>query len=96
MTKFLPSITRNSLEKLIQSVGITPPTSILDHDSSNIKCEVIDGIVTIGKCLSSYGLSEASCYAISSSRAIHFPLLKVFKSPNFEVETDIFGSWGKF
>ncbi|XP_066146647.1 von Willebrand factor A domain-containing protein 8 [Euwallacea fornicatus] len=48
MIKFLPSITRKSLENLISSVGITPQEKLLEHDCSNIKCEVKNNILTIG------------------------------------------------
>uniref|UniRef100_A0AAR5PQP5 von Willebrand factor A domain-containing protein 8 n=2 Tax=Dendroctonus ponderosae TaxID=77166 RepID=A0AAR5PQP5_DENPD len=47
MIKFLPSITRKSLDKLIGSVGI-PPQDDLSHEASSVRCQVADGVLTIG------------------------------------------------
>lgn len=58
MIKFLPSITRKSMEKLISGVGIVPlDNSILGREESNIRCEVNDNILTIGKLFWKYILS---------------------------------------
>ncbi|CAG9772643.1 unnamed protein product [Ceutorhynchus assimilis] len=48
MIKFLPSITRKSLEKLISNVGIIPPNSTIDHGEENIRLEVKNNVLTIG------------------------------------------------
>ncbi|KAL1505421.1 hypothetical protein ABEB36_004993 [Hypothenemus hampei] len=49
MIKFLPSITRKSLEKLIINVGIPKNDILMEHEPSNIRCEVKNNILTIGK-----------------------------------------------
>ncbi|XP_050294276.1 LOW QUALITY PROTEIN: von Willebrand factor A domain-containing protein 8 [Anthonomus grandis grandis] len=48
MLKFLPAITKKSLEKLILNVGIAPSEDFLERNEKNIRCEVVDGILTIG------------------------------------------------
>ncbi|KAH1005033.1 hypothetical protein HUJ04_006106 [Dendroctonus ponderosae] len=46
MIKFLPSITRKSLDKLIGSVGI-PPQDDLSHEASSVRCQVADGDTSV-------------------------------------------------
>ncbi|XP_030747712.1 von Willebrand factor A domain-containing protein 8 [Sitophilus oryzae] len=49
MMKFLPSLTKKSLEKTIISEGIVPQDNpILNRGEQNIKCEVKDNVLTIG------------------------------------------------
>ncbi|KAJ8965424.1 hypothetical protein NQ314_004177 [Rhamnusium bicolor] len=46
MIKFLPSLTRQALEKTILNVGITPDET---REAKNIKCEIKNNVLTIGK-----------------------------------------------
>ncbi|XP_060525989.1 von Willebrand factor A domain-containing protein 8 isoform X2 [Cylas formicarius] len=49
MTKFLPQLTRKSLENTIRSVGIVPE-EVMDTDQlDKLACHVNDGVVTIGR-----------------------------------------------
>ncbi|KAF7279849.1 hypothetical protein GWI33_006657 [Rhynchophorus ferrugineus] len=49
MMKFLPSLTKKSLERTIISMGIVQQNNqILNRGEQNIKCEVKDNILTIG------------------------------------------------
>ena len=50
MAKFLPPLTRKSLEKTIIHCGIFPlEGDLVENGEQNIKCEVNDGVLTIGK-----------------------------------------------
>lgn len=46
MIKFLPAMTRQALEKTLTKIGIVPTKSTSTHQ--NIKCEIKDGVLTIG------------------------------------------------
>lgn len=46
MIKFLPAITRKSLDKLIGSVGIEPQHDL--NSEACVRCQILDGVLTIG------------------------------------------------